>query len=116
MSTFPGFLLYNQPSDMSFLKRLSSSQTPLPDNAYVGLNYSRYMDPEFDAGVERVFSTILPSKRDEVLGQVVHQMTDQVLIMGLFYNVIPMMISNKLSNVPADPGRATWNAYQWTLS
>lgn len=114
MSNFPGFLLYNQPADGSFLKRLHSTQTPLPENSFVGQNNSRYMDPRFDALIDGVFNTIPWPDRMQVLGQAVHLLTDQLLLMGLFYNVIPGIVANKVENV-SDVPETGWKAEEWDV-
>ncbi|HZT07864.1 MAG TPA: ABC transporter substrate-binding protein [Chloroflexota bacterium] len=112
MATFPGFLLYNQPSDINFLKRIHSSQTPLPENGFVGQNNSRYVDKAFDALIDRLFITIPRGERMRILGQIVHEMTDQALLLGLFYNLEPQMIGARLVNVGAGP---PWNAGEWDV-
>jgi peptide/nickel transport system substrate-binding protein len=110
MATFPGFLLYNQPADVNFIKRIHGSQTPLPENGFVGQNNSRYMDPSFDALIDRYFVTIPRGERTDILREVVHQTTDQVLLLGLFYNPETTLISNRLLHVAAGP---PWNAQDW---
>src|SRR5262249_44496110 len=57
-STFPGYLLWRQPAEPSSLNRDHSSSTPLPENNFVGNNYSRYVNPEWDRIIERYFATI----------------------------------------------------------
>ena len=42
----------------------------------------------------------------------VHFQTDLQLVMGLFYTVNAVMMSNRLQNAP--PGNA-WNAYLWDV-
>ena len=116
MSTFPGFLLYNQPSDITFLKRITGAQTPLPGNNYVGLNYSRYTDPQLDAGIAQVFRTIPWEARMEALGGVVHQMADQLLLMDLFYNVMPVLEASRVQGVTPNSVNETWNASNWDVS
>jgi ABC-type transport system substrate-binding protein len=116
MSTFPGFLLYHQSTDLPFLKRLVSSQTPLPENDFVGQNNSRYMSAEFDSLVDRVFSTIPRQERMQVLGATVRHLTDNVLLLGLFYNALPTMVGNRLKHLAADPYGEPWNAHEWDVS
>jgi hypothetical protein len=64
-------------------------------------------------------STIPIGERTAILGDIVHQMTDQVTILGLWYNTEPVMIGNRLVNVTArDAGVATeaWNAHDWDVN
>jgi hypothetical protein len=47
----------------------------------------------------------------------VHHMTDRVTAMGVFYDVEPTMVGNRLVNVSARIKRSTqaWNAEQWDV-
>lgn len=54
----------------------------------------------------------------EILGQMVHHVTDQLVLMGILYVVEPALMSNRLTNVgPRRVGdaRYTWNAHQWEI-
>src|SRR2546423_8591465 len=46
-------------------------------------------NPELDALLERYFVTIPLRERNVILGQIMHHFTDQVVFMGLFYNMEP---------------------------
>lgn len=112
MATFPGFLLYNQPAEVGFLKRIHSSQTPTPENNFVGQNNSRYASPDLDALIDRHFVTVPRQERIQVLGRIAHYLTDQALLLGLFYNPEPTMIGNRLVHVSPGP---PWNAHEWDI-
>lgn len=112
VQTFPGFLDYNQPTDIDAMKRMVSAQTPLPLNNFVGRNHARYMNPEYDRLIDRFFVTIPREERMEILRQVVRIQTDQLTSMGLFYNTSPIMVAGRLQNL--DRG-STYNAHQWDL-
>jgi hypothetical protein len=52
------------------------------------------------------------------LGQIVHQQTDQLTLMGLFYNTEPGPISHRLKNVtPPTTSEAShiWNVQDWDV-
>jgi peptide/nickel transport system substrate-binding protein len=115
-STFPGIRFWRLPNDVDDLRRYNSKDAPLPENRFSGGNRSRYMNPEFDAMIERYMTTIPLAERTQALGDIVHHMTDQLTIMGLWYNTEPVMISNRLANVTVrDVGQTTeaWNAHLW---
>lgn len=117
-AVFPGFDVKRQPDDLSFLERIHSSKTPLPENNFVGNNYSRYMNAALDALIDRFFVTIPPAERTEVLRQIVNHVTDQVTVMSLFYNTSPSLVANRLVSVVQQPnGRVLrpWNAHEWDL-
>lgn len=116
VQTFPSFLLYRQGSGLDFLKRLRISETPLPENDYVGNNNSRYLNQEFDAVLDRVFITIPMQQRMNVVRQAVQHLTDQVLLLELFYDTQPVVIGSRLVNV-RKPGSASilWDVHEWDV-
>ena len=79
--------------------------------------------PRYQDGLNRFLCRLLRIKaqvferdRVTVLSQIVHHMTDQLTVMGLWYNTEPVPIGNRLQNVtPSDVGGATsaWNAHLW---
>jgi hypothetical protein len=101
------------------LRGLHSSLTALPENNFLANgNNSRYVSPEFDALIDGVFSTIPKAERTEILGRAVAHIAEHLNLMGLFYNIDPMLIPNRLTNVMPGTGSrssASWNAYQWAL-
>ena len=86
------------------LTRHHSAEVALPENQFRGANRARYSNPEFDAMIDRYFTTIPWSERMNALGQVVHHMTDQVTVMGVYFDIAPVMVSNRLVGVRGRPG------------
>ncbi len=82
MATFPGFLMYRQPNDASGVGRLRGSLAPTAENRFVGSNYARYLNPEFDTLIDRFLSTVPRPERIELLRQIVYHISDQVNLMG----------------------------------
>ncbi len=114
-ATNPGFDLVRQPFEPL---RFRSSQAPLPENNWTGENRTRYMNPELDSLIEQYYTTIPHDARIQVLGRMVHLLSDQVVALGIIYPPEPMLIANRLVNVT--PGNAaevdeTWNVEQWDL-
>jgi peptide/nickel transport system substrate-binding protein len=102
--------------DIEYLQRLRRSQVPLPENNFVGLNKTRYSNPEFDGTIDRFFTTIARPERIQVLRQIVHHISDQVVIIPMFYTAQPTMIANRLDRVSdtlATSSVITWNAQEW---
>ncbi len=119
-ATFPSFELVRQPNAQTALASLHSRAARLPENNYVGVggtNYARYMNPQFDALIDRFFITIPRGGRVEVLGEIVHHISDQLNAMGLFYAANPSMIAHRLRNVAARTQHSTetWNAHEWDV-
>jgi peptide/nickel transport system substrate-binding protein len=115
---FPGFEVIGQPNTIKALSRLRLAQTPLPEGNFAGVNRARYMNPEFEAMLERFFTTIPLRERGEALAQVIHHMTDQLVWMGLYHEVNPSLFSNRLLAVTARvaDGTQAWNAHEWDLA
>jgi peptide/nickel transport system substrate-binding protein len=118
VATFPGFWVTQRPNQLIRLSDLHSSQAPLPANNYTGANISRYMNPEFDALIDRFAATIPRGERTQIVGQIMHHMTDQALIMGLFYTIEPILVNNRVANIMARHSRSThaWNAHDWEVT
>jgi peptide/nickel transport system substrate-binding protein len=118
-ATRPGFEVLRTPDGPKGLRRAHSSETPLPENNFTKSgNNARYMNPEFDALLDRYFATIPIPERTQVLGQIVNHSTDQVSVMGLFYGAEPTLISNRLLNAGPRGAQDTtnaWNAHEWDL-
>ncbi len=118
-ANFPGFEEVRQPNDLTTgaLTRYLGSESALPENNYRGNNRMRYQSAELDALIDRFYRTVPRNERVEVLGEIIHHMTDQVIPIGLFYNASPTMISNRLVNV--GPGGASvppsWNVQEWDV-
>jgi hypothetical protein len=49
----------------------------------------------------------------QALGQTVRHISEQHVVMGMIYDVAPVLISNQLDNVTTP--NPTWNIQQWTL-
>lgn len=114
-STFPGFELNRHPNTMTraTLGVGTSSQARTPQNQYVGNNIMNYANPEWDALLDRYFTTIPLRERYAVLGQIVQHATDQVIHLGLMYDLEPSLIGSRLQNVAP---RSTWQSHLWSVN
>ena len=73
----------------------------------------RYQNPDYDVFIDPYLSTIPLGERMEVFRQMVHHATDQLLL-PLFHEPEPVLISNRLVIVGGKQGRAvqTWNVHE----
>ena len=104
--------------DVANFPRLFSSEVPLPENNHVGNNASRYMNRDLDGLLERYYVTIPIPERRELIGQIIHHISDRLNVMGLFYDTQPVLIAHRLQNVNTarGPGASlTWNAHLWDV-
>lgn len=112
-ATRPGFDVPRSPKN---LMRYHGREIALPENNFRGGNRARYATPELDALIDAYFATLPWGERMGVLRQAMHHLTDQVAVIGLFFDVTPAMIGNNLVNVHGGPGGTeTWNAHEWDV-
>lgn len=116
-ATFPGFTVVRQPNSPSSLDDFHSSAAPSAETRFQGRNRPRYMNAEFDALIGRFYTTIPKKERTQVLGEIEAHIADRLIMMGLYYNTEPTLISNRLVNVRAraEDSTHTWNAEQWDV-
>ncbi|MPZ13609.1 MAG: hypothetical protein GEU73_04165 [Chloroflexi bacterium] len=115
-ATFPGFYFrFGGPDQFTDWR---STGAPVAENNHVGRNPIRYQNPEYDALIERFVTTIPRADRIAVLGQMVHHATDQLLLLTLFHEPEPVLISNRLGNVGGRRGTniQAWNAHVWDVT
>jgi peptide/nickel transport system substrate-binding protein len=116
-ATFPGLELVNQPNGADgFQNLMHSANAPLPERNYRAPSSSRnrgsYLNPEYDALMDRYSVTIPYQERMGIMAQLIRWQTDNNLAMGMYYSVDAIMMANRLQNVlPA----ATFNAHDWDV-
>jgi ABC-type transport system substrate-binding protein len=113
-ATYPGFYFrFGGPDENEF----DSCCIPGPENNFSGNDGTRYKSAELDGLLQRFRTTIPRSERMDVLGQIMHHMTDQLVILPMYHEPEPALISNHL--VGAAGRRAddvqTWNVQDWDL-
>jgi peptide/nickel transport system substrate-binding protein len=113
---FPAFELLRG-LDMTKVKDFHSSQRKTAENRWQGTN-GGYGNPDYDALVDRYLVTIPVHERVDLLGQILHQLSDQVVVIVLFWDVEPILIGNRIQNVSARHRLSShgWNASQWDLA
>src|SRR5262249_39552416 len=91
---FPGLEIIRQ-GRLDPVTRIHSSRARLPENNFRttgGFNYPRYMNPEYDALIDRFYTTVQWQDRMEILRQIIHHATDQVIVMGMYYSTEANML------------------------
>lgn len=117
-ATFPGFDTSRGNNSVETFKTFLSSEARLPENRYAGQNYPSYQNPELDAAINRFLVTIPLPERMEAGREIVRHLSDQVVVMPVFYDVVGTMTGNRLVNVPTTRGQnytTTWNAHLWDV-
>jgi ABC-type transport system substrate-binding protein len=122
-ASFPSFELVNQPGGAGGVPGLlHSSGAPLPSNNFRAssgsYNRSRYINPEYDALLERFSSTIPLRERNQLLGQVIRHQTENALLIGTVFGLQPQATANRIVNTTVGKALGTLissEAYRWDL-
>lgn len=115
---YPGLDLTGQGDGVRGIKNLlHSSGAPLPERNYTAplapSNRGAYVNPEYDALMDRYLTTISIPERMRLLAQLIHWQSDLQLVIGLFYTARGIMIANRLQNTTPGTG---WNAHEWEVT
>ncbi len=113
-ATFPSFLVLRQGNGVDRLVALHSNQARVPERNYQGTNNGRYQNAELDSLVDRFQTTIPWAERMQVAGQIVRHFGEQLPVLPLFYDALPIFISNRVVNVHPQ-GNLAWNVHEWEL-
>jgi peptide/nickel transport system substrate-binding protein len=113
-ATYPGLQALRGNAGTSGMAAAISSKSGLPENNYrVSGNYSRLMDPSYDALYVRYTQTIPLAERKQLVEQAMRFFAEQQIKMGLFYDVAVVMVNNRVTNVLAR--RVAWNSHLWDV-
>jgi peptide/nickel transport system substrate-binding protein len=113
-ATFPGFLVLRQPDGLNRMVALHSGQARTAERNYQGTNNGRYQSPELDSLIDRYQTTIPMTERMQVAGQIVRHFSEQLPVLSLFYDALPIFVSNRVLNVHPHSNLA-WNVHEWDL-
>jgi peptide/nickel transport system substrate-binding protein len=80
---------------------LLSIEARTAEHNFAGRNYTRYSNPDTDALVNRYFTTIPFDQRMQALNQLVHLTTDELIWMPLYWRVLPTMVQERVTGIPA---------------
>ncbi len=117
LATYPAFFVRGIGGGETAVENwLHGSAAARPENRFRGNNRSRYINAEFDGLIDRYYATIPKDQRRQALGDVLHHLTDQVVGIGIFYNVDISMLNNRLVNVSGSTHFARgWDAHLWDV-
>ncbi len=118
-ATFPAFDLKGQAGTIDYAPSFHSQRIALPENNYrVSGNNSRYSNPDMDLAIERYFTTLPWDERMEWGRRVVQRLSEDVGWIGLYYEVAPVLVPNRLSGVPRarNEGIMLDQIHEWDLN
>ncbi len=110
--TFPGFESGGSYGNFENLKDIHSAELATPENGYRGRNLGSYANAGLDSLIDRFYVTVPLTERVDILRSIFRHLTDQVVVMYLYYGANATMVGNRISNVvPAYFG----NAHEWDV-
>ena len=124
-SSFPGFQILRYPSDVlaSGPGAFHSLAARVPENNFTagrgpggGLNWSRYMNPELDGLIDRFYETVPRRDQLQLVSRILQHVTDQLVVMPLFWDPSLGMVSNRVENVPPLGDAVPWNVEEWRVT
>lgn len=116
---FRAFSLRKQPITLDRLEvQFHSGQIPTLENNIRGSNFAAYSNSDLDALIDKFFTTVPRGQRMEGAAQIMHHLTDQVVIFGLYYDVEVVLINHRVKDVI---GRGvgsgeSWNSELWDVA
>lgn len=117
-SSRPGFELLRQPNAATDLERYHSREVPTRENNFTGTSKHRYMNAELDGLLDTFFTTIPQQERVRVIGRILQHISDQVVILPLYYDAVVALVGNRIQNMgvrKAQGSNDSWNAEMWDL-
>jgi peptide/nickel transport system substrate-binding protein len=112
----PGFELNRVGADLNGITSYHTRSVQTAANNYRpsggGTNYPRYSNPELDDIIDRFERTIPMTERLQVAAQAYQHMTSRVVQLGMYYDVQPTMVHNKVSRNYIG---YTWDAHEWDI-
>jgi ABC-type transport system substrate-binding protein len=118
-SQMKGVALISTTQGLDSLNSLVTSEITTEATRWRGANVGGYSNPAYDDLHRRVFSTINPVERDQIVADVIKFALDNVLYLPLTYS--PDVSANRIaltgitSVVPTQRVNA-WNAHLWQIS
>ncbi len=100
-ATFPAFDTGGTFGMVGSLNSLYRNEMRLPTNGYQGTNRGNYANPDLENTVNQYFVTIPIGPRFDLLKQIYRTITDQAVVIYMYYDVDPIMVGNRLQNVTA---------------
>lgn len=112
---FPAFELLRG-VDLDSVGAFHSRNRKAPENNWRG-NNGGYGNPEYDAMIDRYLVTIPLQQRVQLLGDIMHHISDQVVAIILFWDVEPVLIGNRITGLAARHRGSShgWNAIEWDV-
>jgi len=116
-ANYPGFELSRRGADLKNLTRYHGSQIPTAERNFQGTNVPRYSAAELDGLIDSYHRTIALQERMGPLSGIVRHVSENLVLMTLFYDKEVTMIGSRLQNVNKGlSSTQAWNAEVWDVA
>lgn len=112
-ASYPGFTSTNSGYGFTSISNYVTAELRTAANGFRGRNIPGYATPQLDALIDRYYTTIPMTPRKQVLGDIIHVMTDQLVSMPMIGQGTGHTIAHRLVNVTA--AGSTRDAINWDV-
>lgn len=115
---FPGVRLWQGSNSLYEVDRMHSREAAVQENRFSGGNRSRYVNSEYDSLIDAYMVTVPVAERTQVLARIVRHMTENLNVMGLWFNTEPAAVGKRLQNFTnkkTTGAYTAWNAHEWAI-
>jgi peptide/nickel transport system substrate-binding protein len=113
-------LMAAAPSVAMLESRLSAANIPTAETQWLGGNRGHYVNPQFDALLERYWVTLDARDRETIEREITQRLAADLPLIGLYFYPAMAAMRRILQGVrlpttvgPMGQPSATWNAHQW---
>lgn len=102
------------PDPTSYLKTYTCDQIPQKANNWIGNNYSRYCNPEYDALWKQATTEINPEKQKKIWIKMNDMLVNNYIVIPLIHRAEVEGVNKNLTGVELTPWDLTvWNIKDW---
>ena len=115
---FPGVRLWRGSNSLFEVDRFHGREAATQENRFSGGNRSRYQNAEYDSLIDTYMVTIPVAERTQVLARIVRHMTENLNVMGLWFNTEPAVVGKAVhgfTNKKTTGAYTAWNAHEWEV-
>lgn len=112
-ATRPAFFATANTGTSYYENRLHSNQNASPANRWSGNNRGGHSNPEVDALLDRLAVTIDARERLPLHRDLLRIGMGSVVLMPLYWEVLPVLLLKGVKGQPYVHSRATWRFYEW---
>jgi peptide/nickel transport system substrate-binding protein len=110
MGTQPFGILSSQSNNRAVLPPIHTNLLATDANRWSGRNFQGYSNPRVDGLIDRLIVTLDEGEQLELHRQLLHETTNDVALMPIFWQVDPVLLARGVKGVTYN---GTTNIFQW---